>query len=251
MQRGLPIATDVQTVAGFLASWLGTIRSTVRPRTHESYGHMVRLHVLPTLRQERLVRLSPQQVQALLDGKLAEGLSPRTVQYLHAIIRRALTQAVRCGMLPRNVAPVVEVPRVPRAEIQPMSPAQARTLLDHVRGDRLEALYTVALVRCELRLSNIERAVLASAGRRQGPSCRAEDGAEPPRDHNARTCGQRLARSQDAPAAGAVVGGVAVDRVRLRVHDVGRDAIGRHQCHTPLPADARSCWTAQGHLPRP
>ena len=43
------------------------------------------------------------------------------------------------------MARLVSPPRVPKAQIQPFTPADAKKLLDSVRGDRAEALYTVAL----------------------------------------------------------------------------------------------------------
>ncbi len=89
--------------------------------------------------------LTPVEVRGLMAAKLAAGLSPRTVQYIHAVLRRALGQALRDGLVARNVASLVEAPRVRRPEVQPLGPDQARTLLDAVAGDRLEALYTVAI----------------------------------------------------------------------------------------------------------
>lgn len=150
VQQGLPVPTERQTVGQYLTAWLVTARATVRPRTHESYADTVRLHVIPTLGAEQLARLSPGQVQALLDAKLTGGLSPRTVQYIHAILRRALGQAYRWGIVQRNVAAVVIPPRVTRSEVRPFDPDQARAFLAAMRGDRLEALYTVAIA-CGLR----------------------------------------------------------------------------------------------------
>ena len=57
----------------------------------------------------------------------------------------ALGQAERWGLIARNVATLVDSPRVPRAEIQPFTPEQARLFLESIRGDRLEALYSVAM----------------------------------------------------------------------------------------------------------
>ena len=81
----------------------------------------------------------------MMNQKLASGLSPRTVQYLRAVLRRALGQAVKWGVATRNVATLTEPPRVERPEMQVLTPEQARAFLDTVRGDRLEALYSVAL----------------------------------------------------------------------------------------------------------
>ena len=145
-QQGLPVASEKQTVGQFLTGWLEqSAKPTLRPRTFISYEELVRLHLAPTIGRVPLTKLSPQQVQALMNDKLASGLSPRRVQYIHAVLRRALGQAEKWSLVPRNVAKLVNPPRVQRAEISPFSPEEAREFLSAVRGDRLEALYSVAL----------------------------------------------------------------------------------------------------------
>lgn len=84
-------------------------------------------------------------MQALLKRKQQAGLAPRTVAYIRAVLRQALNQALRWGLVARNVASLIEPPKAERFAIKPLSPAQAAHLLDAARGDRLEALYTVAL----------------------------------------------------------------------------------------------------------
>ncbi len=59
--------------------------------------------------------------------------------------RQALGQAERWGLVTRNVARLAEPPRVPRRDVRPLTPDQARIFLDAIRGERLEALYIVAL----------------------------------------------------------------------------------------------------------
>jgi integrase len=85
------------------------------------------------------------RVQAFLNAKAATSLAPRTVAYIRAVLRQALGQAERWAMVSRNVARIVEPPRVPRREVRSFSPDQARQFVDAIRGDRLEALYLVAL----------------------------------------------------------------------------------------------------------
>jgi integrase len=144
--QGLPVATERQTVGRFLERWLqDSVKANVRPRTFESYELTVRLHLTPTLGDIRLEKLSPQHVQTMLNRKLKDGLAPRTVAYLRVVLRRALNQALRWGLVARNAAALAEPPRVPRHEITPLTPEQARALLDVAKGERLEALYTVAL----------------------------------------------------------------------------------------------------------
>lgn len=80
-----------------------------------------------------------------MNKKLQAGLSPRTVQYLHAILRRSLGLATKWGLVARNVALLVDSPRVKRSEIRPLTPEQARQFLQMAKGDRLGALYSVAI----------------------------------------------------------------------------------------------------------
>src|SRR5678815_3573050 len=90
--------------------------------------------------------LSPDGIQSFRSTKRDEGLSPQTVRNIHAVLRRALNHAVRWGMLPRNPASLVSPPRVQRDELRPLSLEQARRFLASIEGDRLHAMYSVALL---------------------------------------------------------------------------------------------------------
>ncbi|MHB8619646.1 MAG: site-specific integrase [Chloroflexota bacterium] len=62
------------------------------------------------------------------------------------ILRTALNDGAKWNLVARNVAGLVDPPRVPeRDDVEGLSPGQAKKLLDAVKGDRLEALYSVAL----------------------------------------------------------------------------------------------------------
>lgn len=80
-----------------------------------------------------------------LNCKLADGSSPRTVQYIRAVLRRALGQALKWSLVARNVATLVDPPRVEHYEVRPLDVKDAKKLLKAIKGHRLEALYTVAL----------------------------------------------------------------------------------------------------------
>ncbi len=144
--RGLPILTERQTVAQFLDRWLAdVVKGSVRPRTFDSYAANVRLHLTPSLGRHRLEKLTPQHVQAFMGEKTAAGLSPKSVQNLRGILRRALGQAEAWGLVGRNVARLTRAPRSVRHEIQPFTIDESRRFLEEVKGDRLEALYSVAI----------------------------------------------------------------------------------------------------------
>ena len=145
-RQGVPLTSDRLTVGQYLDSWLEeTAKPTIRPRTFQSYLEIVRLHLNSGLGRISLAKLSPQDVQKLINGKLAAGLSPRRVQYIHAVLRRALGQAEKWGLVARNVAKLVDAPRVVHNEIKPFSLEQVKEFLIAVQGDRFEALYILAI----------------------------------------------------------------------------------------------------------
>jgi integrase len=148
---GLVFDHENLRVEDYLDRWLkGSVRGNVKPITFESYERVLRVHVVPTLGRAKLNNLTPLHLQSLYRERLDSGLSSRTVQYVHVLMHRALKQAVRWGLLPRNVSEAVDPPRIHRKEMHPLSPVQARTFLEVAREDRLETLYVVAL-HCGLR----------------------------------------------------------------------------------------------------
>src|SRR5919199_1004322 len=102
---GLPVAPQRMTVEDFLGRWLrDKVQPRNKPRTYESYRQVIRLYINPAIGRVQLEKLTPLYVQMLLNKCQAEGLSPRTQQYVRGILRAALNQAVRWGFALRNVA---------------------------------------------------------------------------------------------------------------------------------------------------
>ena len=93
----------------------------------------------------KLKNLTPVHVRGLYREKLQAGLSPRTVQYIHVTLHKALKQAVQDGLIPRNATEAVKAPQVRRQEINPLSAEQVKVLLKTASGDRLEALFVLAI----------------------------------------------------------------------------------------------------------
>jgi integrase len=136
-----------QTLAQYLGTWLAAVRIGTRPRTHQRYAQIVRLHIVPTLGRTKLSALRPDAVQTLYSTKLAEGLAPRTVEKIHVVLHRALRMAVKWGNLSKNPADTdaVDKPRAPKHDIRPPDGAELLMLIDTAAEDRLAALWTVAI----------------------------------------------------------------------------------------------------------
>jgi integrase len=145
-QQGLPIMIERQTLGHFLSHWLAdVVAPNKRPKTYRSYEQIVRCYLQPVLGHHQLTKLTSQHVQAMLKAKTAEGLSPRSVQRIRDVLRNALNHAYRWELVSRNVALLVEPPRIEPTAIHLLTLAQARVLFEQARGDRLEAVYRVAL----------------------------------------------------------------------------------------------------------
>ena len=145
-RKGLSFQSDRLTVREFLSDWLSeSVKPAVRPRTYQSYAELVRLHLEPSLGRIRLSKLTPRDVQKLINSKLNKGLSSRRVQYIHAVLRKALGQAEKWGFVARNVAKLADLPKVEQPEISPFDPDEARLFVKAIEGERLEALYLLAI----------------------------------------------------------------------------------------------------------
>lgn len=142
--QSLP-ATSAESVAVFLERWLRDGLPEAKPRTVRGYRVIVEQHINPAIGTRALSQLSPPDVQRFVNGLSAPGeLSERTVVHILACLRAALSCAVRWGVLSANPCDHIRSPRVSRSEPVILSPEQTRTLLVHVKGDPLEALYVLA-----------------------------------------------------------------------------------------------------------
>lgn len=144
-RSGLDMSRGGLTVAAFLSEWLATVGATLRPTTYSSYEMVVRTRLMPKLGSLRLTELRAVAIDRLLRDLSARGLSSRTVQYTRAVLRSALTHALRRHLVERNEAALASPPRLVQQEIQPLSPDEIKSLLAQVRHDRLNALYVLAL----------------------------------------------------------------------------------------------------------
>ncbi|MEO8898462.1 MAG: site-specific integrase [Candidatus Dormibacter sp.] len=145
LAKGLSFAPERQTVGDFLTGWLEGQHQRLRPNTWKRYEEYVRIHTVPTLGRVKLAALSPQHLDRLYAQRIAAGLSPTTVHHIHAVLHKALEQAVRWNLVPRNVADLVDSPRSGQKSMRALSPEQTRTLLGGAADGPLEAILTLAV----------------------------------------------------------------------------------------------------------
>ncbi len=142
---GFVFDAGAMTVGEYLDRWLKDVEDTVRESTHARYEYAIRPHIKPALGKIKLKDLTPAHARWFYRDRLDSGLAPASVHKLHVVLHKALKAAVSDGLIPRNAVAGLKLPKLTREEIDPLSRAEARHLLDAARGDRLEALYVLAL----------------------------------------------------------------------------------------------------------
>ena len=116
------IAPNKVTLNDWIQNWLNIyVKPTVRLKTYEGYADIARLHICPFLGSYQLQSIMPADIQTLLNQKAASGLSKRTLQYIVSTLRPALKQAVLDGLIIRNPAEAVKLPR----GLKPSTPKRA------------------------------------------------------------------------------------------------------------------------------
>jgi integrase len=134
-----------------LKQWLAdVVKPSASHRTYSTNAQQVRDHIAPTLGRIKLKELRKAHIDRLYREKLDSGLSPSTVRRVHAVLHKALEEAVKGDLIPRNPATHANKPKVKQDEIEPLDASQAAAFLKAAKGDRFEALYILCLM-CGLR----------------------------------------------------------------------------------------------------
>lgn len=140
------VSDDRITIAQFLDRWHRVnLAGTVAESTRDDYADTVRLHLEPALGRRKLSQLTVAEVDAVWAAKRKAGYKPNTIRIMRAVLRKALAQAEREGLVRRNVAALSQPARLSQPEGRSLSVEQALTLLESAKGDRLEPAYMLLL----------------------------------------------------------------------------------------------------------
>lgn len=143
---GTFVEPSTETLGEYLARWLEVAAAPrLAKRSAAGYRWAIARYVPASLQALRLRDLRAAQIQQLYIELQAQGLSSRTIRYVHAILHSALAQAMRWGLLAANPCDAVELPRQDRRELRVLTADEARRFLSAARDDRWYALFVVAL----------------------------------------------------------------------------------------------------------
>lgn len=115
------------TLATFLRHWLAQHKKKIWINTRVRYEQSGRLHVIPYLGEKGLSRLVPTNLEKLYSDLLvggrrlaaSGGLHPRTIKHVHEMLHKALGDAMKWQLIPRNPADAVSLPKLQRRPVTP------------------------------------------------------------------------------------------------------------------------------------
>ncbi|MFC2064284.1 tyrosine-type recombinase/integrase [Chloroflexota bacterium] len=145
IRSGLTLAGAQTTLQDYLNQWLISYRSSVHPNTIFQYEGIIRIHIIPVLGHVKLNDIRTDQIQSLINAETEKGTSPRMVRYIHSVLRCALNIALKWGMIGRNPATSVTLPKLKRKEMKTLTDSQVRVFLSAAKGLRFEALFWMAV----------------------------------------------------------------------------------------------------------
>lgn len=128
-----------QLLSEYLRDWLSTKR--VSERTYDGYSVIIELHIVPHIGSVQLGRLTPQHIQRALDAAGSQWTRAKVYQLLNA----ALGLAAKWDVLAKNPADKVDPPAVTYPPVTPLADEHYYALIEHVAGDKLEALWLLML----------------------------------------------------------------------------------------------------------
>ncbi len=144
VRSGTWIADESTKYGDFLDRYMNEVAvHTLKPKTIENYYFIIKNHIKPDLGNLKLTAIRPEHLQSIYARKLSAGLSKHTVVYIHSVVHKTLSMAIRWGLLVRNVADSVTPPTPEKNEIHPLSVDEVKRLLAVLEQDRLYGFYVL------------------------------------------------------------------------------------------------------------
>jgi integrase len=132
----------------YLERWLETVKGDLRPSTWDAYANDA-AKLTEKIGAVQIQELTPLQIEKVYAELMVDGgrygrpLSPKTIRNVHAVLRRALSDAERLGLIVSNPARAAHPPRADRKELATWSADELGRFLEAVESDRMHAAYVL------------------------------------------------------------------------------------------------------------
>ena len=106
------------------------------PGTYDNYEDVIKSRIAPALGRYQLLKLRPEHLQAFINGlkkENGEPLAVKTVTKIKAVMSSALSQAVKNGLITRNPADALSLPKGKKKKVGAFTPTEQAALLEQVK----------------------------------------------------------------------------------------------------------------------
>ncbi|WP_420034526.1 tyrosine-type recombinase/integrase [Streptomyces sp. cg28] len=146
-RNGVPVPAKTWNLGEWLTYWLEHIVKPEREHnTYAKYESKIRLYLVPHLGKKPLTKLTPAQIRTFMAQLTRDEIGAATRFEVLRTLRNALNRAVREELLTRNVALLVDMPKVSKDKGRAWSAREAITFLRTARSHRLYAACVLVLV---------------------------------------------------------------------------------------------------------
>jgi len=140
---GMVVTRSSMLLGNYLDEWMDGAESNLKQTTANGYRRAID-KLKATLGQVRLQDLTPLGIERAYRQLIVSGLAAKTVRHSHTVLRRALADAERLGLVSRNAAAAAKAPAVVDKEQSTWMPVELNTFLSSVADHRLFAAFVLS-----------------------------------------------------------------------------------------------------------
>lgn len=168
LQSGSFIEPNKETLGKWLDKWMAVYQEgSISPNFYARRQDLIRIHIKPAIGNIQLLKLKPADIKKfyndlekngrkpakMKNGKVIPlkedanpGLATGTIRHIHNILNPAMKQAVKEGLIPKNVVADVSPPKIIKTrEAKSLTKEEAKRYLDTLKKDRMYAAFVVEL----------------------------------------------------------------------------------------------------------
>lgn len=145
--RGQLVLPSRTSLGEYLDMWLDTtVRGRVRETTYDSYKYHLSRYVTSELKSSQLQKLKTDRIQSWVTSLRQQSYSPRTIEYVHTILKNALKKAVQSKMIEANPCEFVELPKKRRSTPRIFNREEAQAFLKAAQSNKHGLIFEFGLI---------------------------------------------------------------------------------------------------------
>lgn len=146
LDTGYLLKPSSMTLEEYSKQWLDTKKMSITAKTYLGYKNIIDIYIIPAIGNYKLSKLTQQLIQKFYNDLLKQGLSPRTVKYVHVILKQSLKDAIINHLIASNPCDNVVLPKQTHREMRVLTLEQAKTFLDVCKFNKWGMIFELLLI---------------------------------------------------------------------------------------------------------